>query len=877
MSRISIDNFATQIGISIEKLLGQLAHAGIQGKTRDDLLEDDEKIKLLRFLQGDDTRRDAARQQITLKRKTTNEIRQTSRTGAARTVHVEVKKRRTFVKRSVIEAQQAEEASQRNLAAEKEQQRRHAEAKAEEASRRTPPLPDAPQQAAPEKPPQPETPPAPAQPATATGAAGPTEPTEPTSTATPTAPTDATAPTAPSATTEPTEPADTAAPAAPAAAETSSAEAPSTEPVPVEDARKKSRKHKKGKAGDGRRTELHVAKGRSGKTRRKPIRKHGRISSTISDAHAFARPTEPVVREVNVPDSISVAELAQAMSIKAGEVIKAMMSMGSMVTINQLLDQDTAILVVEEMGHVAKPMAPEDPEALLLARGDQAQELKPRPPVVTVMGHVDHGKTSLLDYIRKAKVAGGEAGGITQHIGAYKVKLKQGEICFLDTPGHEAFSAMRVRGGKAADLVILVVAADDGVKPQTVESINHARAAETPLIVAINKVDREQADVERVKQELTAHEVIPEALGGDVLMNEVSAISGQGVDDLLESVLLQAEVLDLKARDSGPATGQVVEARLDKGRGPVATVLVQQGILRKGDVVLAGRETGRVRVLNDDQGRSVNQAGPSTPVEIQGLAGVPVAGDDLLVVADERKAREVAFHRQGRHKEVKLARQQKSKLESMFNRMDEGETRSLNLLIKADVQGSVEALSEAIEKLSVEDIAVKVVHGMVGGITESDVHLAVAAGAIIIGFNVRADATARKLIENEGLEVHYHNVIYDVTDLVKSAMSGMLSPLIKEQQVGLAEVRDVFKAPKIGAVAGSYVMEGTLKRNLPVRVLRDNAVIYEGAIDSLRRFKDDVAEVKSGLECGIGIRNYKDVKAGDQIEVYEVIETARQL
>ena len=853
MSRITINNFAKQIGISIEKLLGQLEHAGIKGKTKDDLLEDDEKIKLLQFLQGSDARRETALQQITLKRKTTNEIRQTSRTGAARTVHVEVKKRRTFVKRSVIEAQQAEEAQKRKVREEKEQKRRLEEAKAkavDEDSHKAPPPVEA--------------------------------KTPPKAQATPTpAPETREKPDRRQAQAETKKQPPQAEAATPAVEKTTETATPPVEPPPVvpEDAPKKPKKSKKGKAGSGesRRAELHVAKGRSGKTRRRPLRKPGKISSTISDAHAFAKPTEPVVHEVSIPESISVAELAQAMSIKAGEVIKAMMSMGSMVTINQLLDQDTAILVVEEMGHVAKAIAPQDPEALLLARADQGRELKPRPPVVTVMGHVDHGKTSLLDYIRKSRVAGGEAGGITQHIGAYKVKVKQGEICFLDTPGHEAFSAMRVRGGRAADLVILVVAADDGVKPQTIESINHARAAEVPLIVAINKVDLEQADVEKVKQELTAHEVIPEALGGDVLMNEVSAVSGQGVDDLLDSVLLQAEVLDLQARDTGPATGLVVEARLDKGRGPVATVLVQQGTLYKGDVVLAGRESGRVRVLTDHQGRPVNQAGPSTPVEIQGLAGVPVAGDDLFVVEDERKAREIAFHRQGKHKEVKLARQQKTKLESVFTHMDGGESKSLNLLIKADVQGSVEALSEAIEKLSVDDIEVKVVHGMVGGITESDVNLAVAAGAMIIGFNVRADATARKLIENEGIEVHYHNIIYDVIDLVRAAMSGMLSPVVKEQHVGLAEVRQVFKAPKIGSVAGCYVTAGTIKRNLPVRVLRDNVVIFEGAIDSLRRFQDDVGEVKNGLECGIGIKNYNDIKAGDQIEVFEVVETAAKL
>ena len=844
MSRTTIDSFAGQVGISIDKLLGKLVHAGIKGKTKDDLLDDDEKTKLLQFLQGDNISRETTpRQQITLKRKTTNEIKQTSRTGAARTIQVEIKKRRTFVKRSVIEAKQAEEAAKleaeevkRKAEKEEEQKRRSAESKAGEGGEKADRQAKETEETKEEKE-QAQVNPESVEPAEAETAEKPSPETE-------------------------------------AAAVAKKSAKPASTPEP---ARKRPKKGKKGKAdAESGRAELHAPKGRSGRTRRKPIRKPSKISSTISDAHGFARPTAPVVHEVNIPETISVGELAQAMSIKAGEVIKAMMGLGSMVTINQLLDQDTAILVVEEMGHVAKVVTEQDPEALLLA-GDGKDKGKSRPPVVTVMGHVDHGKTSLLDYLRKTKVASGEAGGITQHIGAYKVKLPQGEICFLDTPGHEAFSAMRVRGAKATDLVILVVAADDGVKPQTIEAINHARAAGVPVIVAINKIDREEADAAKVRQELTSHEVISEELGGDVLMNEVSALSGQGVDELLESVLLQAEVLDLKARDSGPAIGLVVEARLDKGRGPVATVLVQQGALCKGDIILAGRESGRVRVLTDEQGKQVNMVGPSTPVEIQGLAGVPVAGDDLFVVSDERKAREIALHRQSRYKEVKLAKQQKSKLESMFNRMGEGETKSLNLLVKADVRGSVEALSEAIEKISMDDVRVKVVHGMVGGITESDVNLAVASGAIIIGFNVRADATARKLIENEGIEVHYYSVIYDVIDLVKSSVSGMLPPIIKEHPVGLAEVRDVFKAPKIGTIAGCYVLDGAVKRNLPVRVLRDNIVIFEGALDSLRRFKDDVSEVRNGLECGIGIKNYNDVKTGDQIEVFEIVETAQQL
>ena len=662
------------------------------------------------------------------------------------------------------------------------------------------------------------------------------------------------------------------------------APAPASEeakPAPKDDRPKKSRKSRRGRLEEEgeeapTREELHATKRRKNKNRRQPIRKPGQISSSTADQHAFEKPTAPVVHEVIIPETITVGELAQSMSIKAGEVIKAMMDMGSMVTINQILDQDTAVLLVEEMGHVPKVADADDPEALLVDEDDDVEQ-QSRPPVVTVMGHVDHGKTSLLDYLRNAKVAAGEAGGITQHIGAYKIKVDDNEICFLDTPGHEAFSSMRARGAKATDLVILVVAADDGVKPQTVEAINHAKAAEVPMIVAINKIDREQADIDRVKQELANHEVIPEDWGGDVLMNEVSALTGQGIDALLESVLLQAEIADLKARHDGNASGIVIEARLDRGKGPVATVLVQQGLLNQGDIILAGKETGRVRVLSDDSGNKVKSAGPSTPVEIQGLAGVPVAGDDLVVVSDERKAREIAIGRQGKSKEVKMAQQQKAKLESMFNRMEEGDVQTLNVLVKADVQGSVEALRDSLEKLSVDEVNVNVIHGMVGGINESDVNLAMAANGVIIGFNVRADGSARKLIETEDITVFYHNVIYDVVDSIKASMTGMLSPISKEEHVGLVEVRDVFRAPKIGAIAGCYVSEGIVKRNLPVRVLRDNIVIFEGAIDSLRRFKDDVSEVKSGYECGIGIKDYNDIKIGDQIEVFEIVQSAKEL
>jgi len=550
--------------------------------------------------------------------------------------------------------------------------------------------------------------------------------------------------------------------------------------------------------------------------------------------------------------------------------------MGSMVTINQVLDRDTATIVVEEMGHKVRAGKPASPEAELAQENEG--ELVSRPPVVTVMGHVDHGKTSLLDYIRKTRVASGEAGGITQHIGAYHVETGKGVITFLDTPGHEAFSAMRARGAGATDIVILVVAADDGVKPQTVEAIHHARNAKVPLVVAVNKIDKPEADINRVRQELSTHEVIAEDWGGSDMFVSVSAKTGEGIDALLDSVLLQAEVLELKAVKEGRAAGIVVEARLDKGRGPVATILVQRGTLKKGDVMLAGREYGRVRAMLDETGRSVTEAGPSIPVEIQGLSGVPGAGDEVIVLESERKAREIALYRQGQFKDVQLARQQAAKLSNMFEQMAEsGDVKTLNVVLKADVQGSAEALAESLEKLSTDEVRVKVVHSMVGGINESDVNLAVASGAVIIGFNVRADAGARRLIETQGVDVHYYSVIYDAVNDVKAALSGLLSPEIKEQIVGLAEVRDVFKSPKFGAIAGCTVIEGYVRRNLPIRVLRDNVVIYEGELESLRRFKDDVNEVKAGTECGIGVKNYNDVKVGDHIEVFEKIEVARTI
>ena len=585
------------------------------------------------------------------------------------------------------------------------------------------------------------------------------------------------------------------------------------------------------------------------------------------------------MHEVALPETVTVAELAQKMSIKSVEVIKALMQMGTMVTINQVLDRDTATLVVEEMGHVVTEAKATDPESLLAGSGaEAAANAEPRPPVVTVMGHVDHGKTSLLDHIRKAKVASGEAGGITQHIGAYHVETPKGVVTFLDTPGHEAFTAMRARGAKATDIVILVVAADDGVMPQTIEAVHHARNAKVPIVVAVNKVDKPEAQPDRVRQELTKHEVVAEEWGGSEIFVNVSAKTGEGIDKLLESILLTAEVLELKAPKTGPVAGLVIEARLDKGRGPVATVLVQRGTLRKGDVILAGREYGRVRAMFDEKGRQIKEAGPSIPVEVQGLSGVPSAGEEVMTVESERKAREIALFRQGKFKDVQLARQQAAKLADVFEQLKaDEEAKTLNLIIKADVQGSIEALTVALEKISTTEVKVKVVHGMVGGITESDVNLAVASNAVIIGFNVRADSTARKLIEHQGVDVHYYNVIYSAVEEVKAAMSGMLSPQIKEQMLGLAEVRDVFRSPKMGAVAGCYVIEGVVKRNRPIRVLRDNVVVFEGELESLRRFKDDAGEVKAGLECGIAVKNYNDVKAGDQIEVFERVEVARTL
>ncbi|NPT59514.1 translation initiation factor IF-2 [Paraburkholderia elongata] len=591
----------------------------------------------------------------------------------------------------------------------------------------------------------------------------------------------------------------------------------------------------------------------------------------------FQAPTEPIVREVHVPETITVADLAHKMAVKASEVIKSMMKLGQMVTINQMLDQETAMIIVEELGHHAVAAKLDDPEAMLVEGEITDAEALPRPPVVTVMGHVDHGKTSLLDYIRRAKVAAGEAGGITQHIGAYHVETPRGVITFLDTPGHEAFTAMRARGAKATDIVILVVAADDGVMPQTKEAIAHAKAGGVPLVVAINKIDKPDANPERVKQELVAEGVVPEEYGGDSPFVSVSAKTGAGIDDLLENVLLQAEVLELKAPIEAPAKGLVIEAKLDKGKGPVATILVQSGTLNRGDVVLAGSAYGRVRAMLDETGKPTKSAGPSIPVEIQGLSEVPQAGEEMIVMPDDRKAREVALFRQGKFRDVKLAKQQAAKLENMLEQMGEGEVAYMPLIVKADVQGSQEALVQSLLKLSTDEVRVQIVHGAVGGISESDVNLATASKAVIIGFNTRADAQARKLAESNGVDIRYYNIIYDAVDEVKAAMSGMLAPEKREIVTGTVEVRQVFKVPKIGAVAGCMVTDGFVKRSSSVRVLRNNVVIFTGELDSLKRFKDDVKEVRQGFECGMSIKNFNDIVEGDQFEVFEITEVARTL
>ena len=840
MSEVKIKEFAAQIGLPVERLLDQLSNAGITNKSASDALTDDEKKVFLLHLQKSSA---AKKPEMSLKSSKSTQVRQTTRTGAAKSVQVEVRKKRRVVAPSAAQDRTAE---LRRLEAEKKQ-RELDRAKAEEARREREARLNAEKEAERAK---------------------------------QNAEEEASRQRALEEEQKRQAAADEL--AAQAKAEKEQKEAEEKEALEKEKQQAKQKASGKDDSQPPKKdlsgSELHVRRKHRGNVKRPtPKRRPKNLQSTIADQHAFEKPTAPVIRDVDVPETITVGDLAQKMSVKAAEVIKVMMDMGSMVTINQVIDQDTAILLVEEMGHNAKPAEETKAEAQLIEVEDDDTEAVSRAPVVTVMGHVDHGKTSILDYIRKTRVASGEAGGITQHIGAYRVSTSSGDICFLDTPGHAAFSAMRARGAKVTDIVVLVVAADDGVKPQTVEAINHAKTSEVPLIIAINKMDKEGADPDRVKQELANHEIVPEDWGGDTLMVEVSAETGQGIDDLLEAIVLQAELMTLTAVDTGKAMGAVVEARMEKGRGTVATILVNKGQLNKGDIVLVGREYGRVRAMVSDTGEQIQSAGPSTPVEIQGLSGVPVAGDELIVVDSERKAREIATERQGHYKEIKLANQQKAKLENMFNQMEEGDVKTLNLIVKADVQGSVEALSDTLEKLSHDEVKVKVVHAMVGGINESDVNLAVASDAIMVAFNVRADSASKKLIQKEGIDVHYYSIIYDVVDDVKAAISGMLSPVSREEFVGTVEVREVFQVPKVGAISGCFVKDGYVKRSLPVRVLRDNVVIFDGTIDSLRRFKDDVNEVKAGYECGIGIKNYNDIKPGDQIEVYQVTEQSAKL
>jgi translation initiation factor IF-2 len=842
MADVTIAQFAEVLKVPVEKLLSQLDEAGIKVSGSDDKISDDAKLELLTHLrrshgQDDTPATAAAPRRITLKRKSQSELRLSGAQGRARTVNVEVRRKRTYIKRDVLEKQAQEE--QEALDAERRAEEERIEAEAREAERAKAEAEAAvkAEEAAREKEAR--------------------------------AQKDAEA-----------QALKDAEKAAAAAAEEKTRLEKAEADARARRTKEKEKAKPKPKRPETRygRKELHVAGDKSGRRKRKTPLRRRTVAMGGDSKHGFERPTAPVIHEVEIPESISVSELAKRLAIKGNEVVKVLFNMGAMVTINQVIDQDTATLVVEELGHVAKPIASADVDEQLLADEVQTEgEAIGRAPVVTIMGHVDHGKTSLLDYIRHTKVAAGEAGGITQHIGAYSVTTDKGKITFLDTPGHAAFTAMRARGAQATDIVILVVAADDGVMPQTIEAIQHSKAAGVPMVVAINKIDRENSDPERVKNELSQHEVIPEEWGGEQQFVNVSAHTGEGIDKLLESILLQAEVMDLTAVAEGPANGLVIEASLEKGRGAVATLLVQGGTLKQGDMIIAGEEYGRIRNMFDETGASIKEAGPSSPAVVLGLSKTPSAGDDFLVVKNERKAREVAEFRQTKTREAKLAQQQASKLDDMFNQMREGELSTVPVIIKSDVHGSAEALKDSLTKLSNDEVKVKVLGSSVGGITETDVNLAAASNAFIIGFNVRADATARTAIKESGVDVRYYSIIYEAIDDVRTALTGLLAPEIREQHVGLAEVKEVFSSPKLGDIAGCIVSEGYVKRSNPIRVLRDNVVIYEGELESLRRFKDDVNEVRAGTECGIGVKNYTDVKVGDQIECFERIEVARTL
>ena len=839
MADVTVAQFAEVLKVPVAKLISQLDEAGIKVSGSDDKISDDAKLELLTHLrrshgQEDTSATAAAPRKITLKRKSQSELRLSGAQGRSRTVNVEVRRKRTYIKRDVLEKQaqdeqealdrtrqeqedrlKAEEAAQQHLLAEKEEAaKRELEAREKQEQ-------DAKDAAL------------------------------------------------------------AAQQDAERAASTEAEEKARLEKAEADARLRRSKDKEKAKPGHGEtrygRKELHVAGDKSGRRKRKtPLRR--RAMSVGGDSkHGFELPTAPVIHEVEIPATISVSELAQKMAIKGNEVVKVLFNMGAMVTINQAIDQDTAILVVEELGHVAKPVDAVAMDEQLLAEESQVVgDAVSRAPVVTIMGHVDHGKTSLLDYIRRTKVVDDEAGGITQHIGAYSVKTDKGQISFLDTPGHAAFTAMRARGAQATDIVVLVVAADDGVMPQTIEAIQHSKAAGVPLVVAINKIDRENADPERVKNELSQHGVIPEDWGGEQMFVNVSAKTGEGVDKLLDAILLQAEVMDLQAVATGPAQGIVIESSLEKGRGAVATLLVQSGTLKQGDMIIAGEEYGRIRNMFDETGASIKEARPSMPAVVLGLSKTPSAGDDFIVVKNERKAREVAEFRQSKTREAKLAQQQASKMEDMFLQMQDGEISSVPVVIKSDVHGSAEALRDALMKLSTDEVRVKVLASGVGGITETDANLAAASKATIIGFNVRADAAARTAIKESGIDVRYYSIIYEAIDDVKAALTGLLAPEVRENILGLALVKEVFNSPKYGDIAGCIVTEGLVKRSSPIRVLRDNVVIFEGELESLRRFKDAVSEVRSGTECGIGVKNYS-VQVGDQIECFERIEVARTL
>jgi len=895
MSDKTVRQLAEVVKIPLEKLLEQLKEAGLSASTPDDVINEDEKMQLLAHLrkrhgksEGDE---ESSPTRVTLKRRKVSELKQASAPGSAtKTISVEVRKKKTYIKRTeVTETDEQRELELVKKALEEQQKQIEREAalrrKQKEALKQ------------PEVLAHPETEEKVVEVGKKEEIAAPKE----------------TKPEPEFVLETEIEPVFAAEPEIEPEAEFEI----EFEALKIKE-EKKAKLEKSGKAKEAeevkkkleekeRRLEesikrnaekvrqqaaakqetLHRKKqeegarlgGKDVRKGKKKGKQAERVSVQSDTRHQFEMPVTPIVKEVAIPEHIIVSDLAQKMSVKAAEVIKQLMKLGIMATINQSIDQETAVILVEEMGHKAIMQSDDDLEQEMLAEvtADDNRVAVTRAPIVTIMGHVDHGKTSLLDYIRKTRVAAGEAGGITQHIGAYQVKTDHGSVTFLDTPGHAAFTAMRARGADVTDVVIVVVAADDGVMPQTKEAIEHARAANVPIIVAMNKIDKPDANPDKVMQELSAINVLPEEWGGDVQFLKVSAKTGEGIDDLIEALILQSEILELKAPVDGAASGIVIESRLDKGRGAVATVLIQKGTLEKGQMVLCGHEFGRVRAMFNENGKSIKEAGPSAPVEILGLSGTPNAGDEFLVVQNERVARELAEHREDRSRSSRHAAQQASKLDEVFSRMATGELASVNLVLKTDVQGSLEALRSSLVALSNEEVEVKVVFGGVGGINEGDANLALASGAILMGFNVRADATARKLIEEKGIDLHYYSVIYDAIDEVKKSISGMLAPEIKEQIVGLAEVRDVFRSPKFGAIAGCMVIDGFVKRNLPIRVLRENVVIYEGQLESLRRFKDDVAEVKMGMECGIGVKNYNDVKPGDQIEVFERIEVKREL